>query len=138
MTALDPPTTEWSQPFWQATRERRLVAQRCTACGEWAPTPRPRCPHCWNDDLEWVEPPLEPRLYSWALHHGRGDDADRMVALVDITPGLRVLSNVVGLDGDTDELHIDDPLELAWLPLDDGRALPQFRRQAPDATASAS
>ncbi len=127
MTPIEvPPATQWSEPFWEATRERRLLVQRCTSCNGWAPTPRPRCPHCWRDDLEWIEPALEPLLYSWALHRGRGDDPARMVALVQLLPGLRLLSNLVDIDAD--DLAIDEPLELAWLPLDDGRALPQFRR----------
>ena len=125
MTSNDPPATEWSEPYWEATREHRLLVQRCASCGEWVATPRPRCPHCWQADLEWTEPELEPRLYSWAMHRGRGDAPDRLVALVDALPGVRLLTNLI--DVSTDELEIGEPLELAWLPLPDGRALPQFR-----------
>ena len=31
-TRFEPPVTETSQPFWDATRERRLVLQWCTEC----------------------------------------------------------------------------------------------------------
>lgn len=127
MTSSDPQATEWSGPYWDATRERRLLLQRCASCGGWVSTPRPRCPHCWRDDLEWNEPDLDPRLYSWATHRGRGGDPDRMVALVDALPGVRLLSNLIDLDTSEDGLQIGDPLELAWLPLPDGRALHQFR-----------
>ena len=68
------------------------------------------------------------------MHRGRGDTPDRMVALVDLLPGLRVLSNLI--DDNLDGLSIDEPLELAWLPLDDGRALPQFRRTNSPAVSS--
>ncbi len=127
MTSIDPIATEWSGPYWDATREHRLLLQRCSSCDTWAATPRPRCAHCWSADLEWTEPELDPRLYSWAIHRGRGENPDRMVALVDALPGLRLLSNLIDVDVSADELQIDDPLELAWLPLPDGRALHQFR-----------
>lgn len=142
MTMTDNPTTdpstEWSQPFWDATREHRFVMQRCTSCDGWSDTARPRCPHCWRADLDWVEPSLEPRLHSWALTAGRGDVPARMVILVDVSPGLRLVSNLTGLDldVDVDDLQIDEPLELTWLDLDDGRALPQFRRPTTAAAAA--
>jgi len=127
VTTIDPNTTEWSRPYWDATREHRLTMQKCDACANWAATPSPRCPHCWGDELTWTEPDLEPRLYSWALHRGRGEEPDRMVALVDVLPGVRLLSNLT-LDSEHDELAVDEPLELTWLDLEDGRALHQFRR----------
>lgn len=135
MTTIDPPMTELSEPFWEATRERRLLVQRCTSCDGWSWTPRPRCAHCWRADLVWTEPPGTPHLYSWALQRGRGDNSDRMVALIDVAPGLRIVSNLVDSDVAPDEWQIDERLELVWLELEDGRALPQFRRARPPAEA---
>ena len=68
MTPIELTPSEWSRPYWDATRERRLVVQRCESCDTWAATPRPRCPHCWQPDLQWTEPKFEPRLYSWASY----------------------------------------------------------------------
>ncbi len=35
--------------------ESRLLIKHCNACGEYHFYPRPFCPTCWSDDVEWVE-----------------------------------------------------------------------------------
>jgi uncharacterized OB-fold protein len=42
-----------SLPFWQACRDRRLIAQRCDACGRWRWPPRGFCPNCASSQATW-------------------------------------------------------------------------------------
>jgi uncharacterized OB-fold protein len=123
----DPPVTQGSEPFWDATRERRLLYQWCERCRAWVHYPRPRCPRCTGDELAWREPDPVPTLHSWALHPARGDAPARMVILVDAADGLRTVSN---LEGPHDGVRAGHPLALDWRALDDGRALPVYRLAA--------
>lgn len=123
MSLADPPITPASEPYWAATRERRLAYQWCARCSRWVHYPRPRCPGCGGTDVEWRDPGTDFRVYSWARHRGRGDASAFVVALVQITDGLRVVANIVG---DTDGIEVDRPLTLTWQPLEDGRAIPAF------------
>ena len=53
---FDLPTIEdESEPYWAALRDGKFLLKRCSACGEHHFYPRPFCPHCWSDDVEWVE-----------------------------------------------------------------------------------
>ena len=42
-----------TQPFWDATREQRLVLPWCTDCERAIWYPRATCPHCLGDAVEW-------------------------------------------------------------------------------------
>src|SRR6202042_2548452 len=42
----DPFADAWTQPFWDAAAEGRLVAPRCTTCGTFVLPPQPFCFTC--------------------------------------------------------------------------------------------
>ena len=37
-----------TQPFWDGTRESKLLIKHCSACDEYHFYPRPFCPKCWS------------------------------------------------------------------------------------------
>jgi uncharacterized OB-fold protein len=49
---LPVPDTD-SAPFWEACREHRLIAQRCSDCGVWRFPPRGVCPNCSSWNFAW-------------------------------------------------------------------------------------
>ncbi|QXC62779.1 hypothetical protein KSP35_08360 [Aquihabitans sp. G128] len=49
---FQPPVSPAAEPFWEATRERRLVLQWCPACERAIHFPREACPTCLGADLE--------------------------------------------------------------------------------------
>ncbi len=51
--------------YWAATREHRLVAQRCRSCHQWQWPPQDRCRACASSDLEWGDLPEEGELFTW-------------------------------------------------------------------------
>ena len=51
----EPPVHPLTEPFWDATRERRLVLQWCRACEASIHYPREACPRCFGSDLAWRE-----------------------------------------------------------------------------------
>lgn len=145
---IEPPTSELTDPFWDATRERTYLVQWCTACDEPIFYPREVCPRCLTaDTLAWRPSSGRGTVYAVSVQHrpaspGLADRVPYVVALVDLDAGagggdeadgsgtgartIRVMSNVVGeaaLD-----VRVGDPVVLTWEALTDGRNLPQFER----------
>ena len=121
-----------SEPFWEATRERRLVLQWCTTCAAPVHFPRSFCPRCRQTSLEWRESVGTGRVHAVTIEHkpeAMGGVEPYAVALVDLDEGARLMTNVVGCD--PDEVRIGMAVRVTWEPLEDGRHLPLFE---PDVT----
>jgi uncharacterized protein len=145
-TAVGPPSrrpapllTDDNAFFWEAAAEGRLVAQRCAACGRWRHPPRPMCPHCRSLEFEVARLSGRGSLYSYAiLHHPRHPAFDYPVlaALVDLEEGIRVVSNLSGLDGADIEIGME--LEVRFEATENGGAVPVFRPAGADDMGSPS
>jgi uncharacterized OB-fold protein len=125
----EPPVTDISAPFWDATRERRLTVQRCADCERWIWYPRSACTGCLGEDLRWTRVSGAGSVYAVSVHHrpGVAEMKGRVpyaVALVDLQEGVRMLTNVV--DCDPESVQIGQQVSLAWESLSDGRNLPVF------------
>jgi uncharacterized OB-fold protein len=133
-TRTVPEPSEISQPFWDASREQRLVLQRCPACDRSVWYPRAMCPTCLGEDLEWVEASGHGTVYAMSVHHRAptaelADFAPYVVALVDLDEGVRVMTNVVGAEPGS--VHVGQRVDACWEPLADGRHLLLFTPQDP-------
>jgi uncharacterized protein len=131
----EPPTSEVSEPFWAATRERRYLVQWCTQCSRPIFYPREVCPSCLSDTwLTWRESNGRGVIYAFSVQHRAANPAmaervPYVVALVELQAGdagatVRVMSNVVNCDPSS--VEIGQAVLLTWEPLSDGRHLPQF------------
>jgi uncharacterized OB-fold protein len=118
-----------TEPFWQAARERRLVAPRCGSCGHFRLPPTPFCPECQSQEVDWVELSGRATVFSFSVVRGLPglDDLVLVAVVVDLpdAPGARLVSNVI--DVDPDEVRIGMELEVAFHPISDGWLLPVFR-----------
>jgi uncharacterized OB-fold protein len=126
---VEPPVTPLSGPFWDATRDRRLVLQWCVACERAIHYPRAVCPSCAGSRLTWREAAGVGQVHAVSVQHrpaiGRDpDDGPYAVVLVDLPEGVRLMSNVVGCE--PDEVAVGMAVRLTWLALSDGRNLPVF------------
>ena len=129
-TRMEPPVSEVTKPFWDATREERLLLQWCTSCDKPVFYPREACPSCLGFDLDWRPSAGRGVVYAVSVQYkpnfpGLADKVPYAVVLVDLDEGVRLMSNVV--DCDIGDVVIGLPVELTWEPLSDGRNLPQFR-----------
>ncbi len=127
---VEPPVTDTTEPFWDATRDERLLVQWCDDCDEAIFYPREVCPSCLGTELSWRESAGAATVYAVSVQHRPGNPfmADRVpyaVALVDLDDGIRMMTNVVDCDPDT--VTIGQRVEVCWEPLSDGRNLPLFR-----------
>ena len=123
---FEPPVSAVSTPFWDATRDRRLVLQHCAACTRAVWYPRVLCPHCGATELEWREVDGAATVHAVSVQYRPGHPAlaDRVpyaVALVDLDAGVRMMTNVFGCPAD--EVAVGQRVRPTWEPLTDGRNL---------------
>ena len=127
---FEPPVGEASGPYWEATEQRTLVLPWCTACARPHWYPRVVCPWCLGDDIDWRTAAGTGEVHAVSVQHQPGpfrdaEDGSYAVALVDLTEGVRVMTNVV--DVDPEAVTVGMRVTVTWEPLPDGRHLPLFR-----------
>jgi uncharacterized OB-fold protein len=135
---VEPPESEEGQPFWDATRARRLILPWCLECGKPFWYPRAVCPRCLSARIEWREASGRGSIYAASVQHTAAvpQMADRtpyVVALIDLDEGVRMMSNVVGCEPYAARAGM--AVQVGWEALSDGRCLPVFEPAgAADAT----
>jgi uncharacterized OB-fold protein len=126
---FEPPQSEHGTPFWDATREERLVIPYSVGTGTPFWYPREVAPDTLEPAVEWREASGEGTVYAVSVQHKTGpgrDPADGpyAVALVDLPEGVRIMSNVVGCDPES--VAPGMAVRVTWHPLSDGRNIPMF------------
>jgi uncharacterized protein len=130
-TRFEPAASELAEPFWDATREGRLVLPWCLDCGRAHFYPRRRCPHCRGGRFEWRDASGEGEVYAVSVQHRPGwmgltDRVPYAVALVELDEGVRLMAGLDGLDADEAASAIGRRVTITWEPLSDGRQLAMF------------
>lgn len=130
---IEPPESPATAPFWDATRRQRLMIQWCRKCDRPIHYPREACPSCLGDDLEFRPVSGRGTVYAASMMPKPANPlmAGRepyVVALIDLAEGVRMMSNVVGLQ--PAEVAPGLAVKVTWEPLSDGRHLPQFEPSA--------
>ena len=126
-----PPVDRVTQPWWDATRVRRLLIQRCVLCDRLQHYPRALCTSCGGSDLGWIEVSGGGTIDSFTVVHRAlpGFVAPYVVARVRLAEDVVLLSNIVDDDGapsDGRRVRCDASVALRWEALADGRNLPVF------------
>lgn len=124
-----PRPTPVTQPFWDATKEHRLLLQRC-ANEHVFYYARTHCPECLSNQLEWVEASGRGTLYSYTVARRPqspefAEDVPYVIAAITLEEGPRITSLLVEVD--PDNVAIDGAVEVAWDDVSDGLAMPYFR-----------
>jgi uncharacterized protein len=128
---VEPPASEVAEPFWEATRERRLVVQWCRPCGKPIFYPREVCPRCLGTDLEWRDSAGTGTVYAASVQHKPSmplpaySEGPFVIALIELDEGVRLMSNVVGCDPEAVTVGME--VAVTWEELTDGRHLPLFQ-----------
>jgi uncharacterized OB-fold protein/acyl dehydratase len=114
--------------FWEGVAERRLLVQRCEGCGK----PRfpwlPGCGACGSPHWDTLEAGGSGRVFSYVvMHHPPfpAFDPPFAVGLIELTEGVRMVSNIVGVP--PDKVRIGMPVELEFLGVGGEYELPVFR-----------
>jgi uncharacterized OB-fold protein len=127
-----PDDTTW--PFWNGAAQGRLLIKRCRACSRAHFYPRPFCPYCWSEEVDWEEASGAATLYSWSVVHVNdlppfAEQVPYIAAIVDLDEGPRLMTNVVECPASS--LHAGMSLHVAFREQADGVTVPVFR---PDTT----
>ena len=101
-----PVATQISAPFWEGLKARRLLIQQCNACAHWNFYPRRHCPVCLEHDLAWREVDGAATLYSYTVTRIATlpdfmDEMPQKLAVVELAEGVRINTNLVGLEGES-------------------------------------
>lgn len=104
MQSTDKPLPAWTaltQPYWDAAKRGTLVAQYCRPCARYQFYPKPLCTACWGSELEWRPLSGRGKVYSYSIVRRAPSPAfgvgPYVVALVDLDEGIRILTNIVGV-----------------------------------------
>jgi uncharacterized protein len=122
------PTPE-TQPFWAGTLAGELRIQHCQSCGKYYFYPRPFCRYCQSRDVEWRPVSGRGRLVSYVINYRPLPPADpaepQVIALIELDEGPRMLSNIVGVAPEPENLTLDARVTVQFEPRGD-QALPVF------------
>lgn len=129
-----PAVTPWGMPFWEGTRQGKLMIQKCSDCNKHIFYPRLVCPHCFSDNVGWVQASGRGTVYSYTVVHSNAPsaflaDMPYVVAVIRLEEGVQMLSNIVGCD--FNDLRCDMPVEVTFEKLTDEFTLPKFRPTKP-------
>ena len=121
---------EMSAPFFQGAREGKLMLQHCAGCAAWSFPVRERCPHCFAAKLTWRQASGRGSLYTFTIMHqimnpGFASAVPYNVAQIDLEEGVRMISNVVGIDNRA--LTPGMKLQAVFEEVGENVSIPKFR-----------
>lgn len=122
----------FTQPFWDAARDHRLVAARCMSCATIRPMPPgPFCWECGHDEIEWITLPGTGSVHTFTIVASAplpelADVVPYVIAVIELdkAPGARIMSNVTGIP--VDEVSIGMRVAVAWDHIDEATVIPRF------------
>jgi uncharacterized OB-fold protein len=119
-----------SAPFWQGLNDGRLLVRRCGHCHVLHFYPRPFCPFCWSDDVEWHEVSGRARVYSYSTVYVNdlapfGESVPYVAAVVELEEGPRMMTRLV--ECTKDDITIGMAVEVVFADLDDEMKMAVFR-----------
>lgn len=124
-----PSPTPETAPFWAGTLAGELRIQRCNACSHYYFYPRPFCRYCASRDVEWRKVSGRGRLLSYVINYRplppAAPDRPQIIALVELDEGPRMLTNIIGVAPDPEQLRLDAPVQVSFEARGD-QAIPVF------------
>lgn len=125
---VTPRTFSFSKPFWDATRERKVLLQYCRATGRYQFYPRPVSIFTGRRDLEWREVSGRGQIFAFTVAQvARPPFAGHtpfLIATVTLDEGVNVIANVIRCP--IDRISVGMRVRPAWTPLPDGTNLLLF------------
>jgi uncharacterized protein len=122
------PTPE-TQNFWDGIKAGELRLQRCSECSKVYFPPRPFCPACGSREVSAFKASGKAILYSYVIHHRPvpGFTPPYAIAVVELSEGPRMMTNIVDCEQTPEALQLDMKLEVVFEAMDDTITLPLFR-----------
>lgn len=108
---------EDSRDFWEGCKRHELIMKRCNDCGYYIHLPKQRCPKCWSTNVGNAKVSGKGTVYTVTLvsvETTPGFKPPFNVSLIELDeqPGLRIMSNVVGIPDE--DVAIGLPVEVTF------------------------
>lgn len=130
MTRPLPSPTPDTKPYWDAAARHELQVPYCLDCGRPHFYPRPACPHCHGERLEWRRCSGRASLSSYIVNRRPLPafelDGPQWIALVELEEGVRMTTNLVDVPDDPEAVRLDMPLEVRFVEAGGDLVLPVF------------
>ncbi len=116
--------------FWEAAKEHKLLIQLCGKCGARQFFPQALCRACLSENVEWIEARGKGKIYSYTVVHRPPsaqfeEDAPYVVALIELEEGVRMMSNIVGIEPSA--VCVGMEVEVVFEEITPDISLPKFR-----------
>ena len=118
-----------AEHFWESCRQGRYELQQCDECGRIRYPATLICPNCLSGDYAWIQSPGHGKVHTFTVV-GRSPApafnafTPYVVALVDLTEGVRVMGNIIGCAAD--QIEIGLPVQVTFQEVEPNVVLPQF------------
>jgi uncharacterized protein len=127
--------TTMIHPFTAASFDRylaegKLMASRCTDCGELSLPPRAICPKCHGENLEWTETSGQGKLAGFTVIsiaptfmviQGYGRDNPYVSGIVELEEGVKISARITGVDATKPEtIQVGTPLTVDFITVGEG------------------
>jgi len=126
-----PKSRSFSKPFWDATREKKLVLQYDPVVGKYQFFPRATSIYTGRRNLEWRESAGLGAVHSFTIaRRARPPFQGKepfFIAVVTLDEGVNVMGNMV--DCALEEMKIGLRVKPFWAPLPDGTHMLMFTPQ---------
>ena len=128
VTRETPPSRTFSKPYWDATREKKLLLQYDPQSSRYQFFPRPTGIATGRRALEWREVSGKGEVFTYTVAHRarepfRGHEPF-LIVLVTLDEGVNVMANMV--DCGLDDIRIGLRVKPHWAPLPNGTHLLMF------------
>ncbi|HJQ16043.1 MAG TPA: Zn-ribbon domain-containing OB-fold protein [Allosphingosinicella sp.] len=128
-----PRAYSFSKPFWEATREKKVVIQYCPATGNYQFFPKPVSVFTGKSDLEWREVSGRGEVFTYTTAcMARPPFAGHtpfLIATITLDEGVNMIANVINCAAD--QISVGMRVRPAWIPLPDGANLLVFEPDEP-------
>jgi uncharacterized OB-fold protein len=115
----EPVPSDFSMPFWEATKDHRLLLQYDPVAGRYQFFPRPASIFSGRRNLEWRAAAGTGSVYTFTIVHRAPLPAfaartPYVVASIELDEGVRIMAQVV--DCPAGDVRIGMRVQLAWEP----------------------
>lgn len=120
-----------TEPFWEATRQHKLMYPVDNETGQIIWYPRRISPYSGSTNISWHESKGEGTIYTYSVVRQNRNPAFKdlgayAVAFVDLDEGFRMMTGIVGVEDPTRDIHIGQRVRVAWEDQEGGLSLPLF------------
>ncbi len=123
-----------TKTYWDSVKAHAMQLQQCNACRKFIFYPRAVCPHCGSRDLAWQPVSGKGKLYGFTINMGKHpstaafvNDVPYVVAVVELAEGVRMMTNLVGIEPDPSKIKVDMDVVLTYDDVTDAISLPKFK-----------